>query len=288
MARSRPPRFCRWRSPRPEVTGNFPTVTRVLLSKIPPVDGRMTYVYDEHVVSGSPDRAPLRDAAETAPGRRERPLDLVVVPSVLSRAPPPTAARCLVSSTTSSTGGSASCAVSRGIPFARASGRTAAHFAAVSDEHDRLRVPFAFLHDVQTLFAQKYGPDVPHRAIAFSLNEEFAPVIRSRMDHYNSAGAHVDGLSAVRDQIEDVKGHMVENIERVLERGEKIELLVDKTDRLNQQAFKFESSSRELQRAMWWKNARWAAFLTAAGGFAVFFVAGLVCGFDFHRCKAHG
>ena len=158
----------------------------------------------------------------------------------------------------------------------------------MSDEHNRLRVPFAFLHDVQTLFAQKYGPDVPHRAIAFSLNEEFAPVLRARMDHYNSAGARVDGLSAVRDQIEDVKGHMVENIERVLERGEKIELLVDKTDRLNQQAFKFESSSRELQRALWWKNARWAAFLAAAGGFAVFFVAGLVCGFDFHRCKARG
>ena len=34
-----------------QVAGNFPTVTRVLLSKIPPVDGRMTYVYDEHVVS---------------------------------------------------------------------------------------------------------------------------------------------------------------------------------------------------------------------------------------------
>lgn len=33
-----------------QVTGNFPTVTRVLLSKIPPVDGRMTYVYDEYTV----------------------------------------------------------------------------------------------------------------------------------------------------------------------------------------------------------------------------------------------
>ena len=42
---------------------------------------------------------------------------------------------------------------------------------------------------------------------------------------------------------------MVENIEKVLERGEKIELLVDKTDRLNQQAFKFESSSRKLKHA---------------------------------------
>ncbi len=35
---------------------------------------------------------------------------------------------------------------------------------------------------------------------------------------------------------------MVENIDQLLERGEKIELLVDKTDRLNQTAFKFEKT----------------------------------------------
>lgn len=49
---------------------------------------------------------------------------------------------------------------------------------------------------------------------------------------------------------------MVENIDRVLERGEKIELLVDKTDRLNQQAFKFERSSRTLKQEMLCKKYR--------------------------------
>mmetsp|Transcript_22002 Transcript_22002/g.35017 ORF Transcript_22002/g.35017 Transcript_22002/m.35017 type:complete len:180 (+) Transcript_22002:1-540(+) len=160
-------------------------------------------------------------------------------------------------------------------------------FLAMSDEQNRHRVPFAFLNDVQSLFAQKYGADVPQRAIAFSLNEEFSKVIKERMDYYNSAGSNVDGLSAVKNQIEDVKGVMVENIEKVLERGEKIELLVDKTDRLNQQAFKFESSSRNLRRSMWWKNAKWVAIYVIFGGFVVFFAAGMICGFDFHRCRAH-
>jgi hypothetical protein len=35
---------------------------------------------------------------------------------------------------------------------------------------------------------------------------------------------------------------------QVLERGERIELLVDKTDRLNQTSFKFEKSSRQLKQ----------------------------------------
>jgi vesicle-associated membrane protein 7 len=129
-------------------------------------------------------------------------------------------------------------------------------FLCMSDEHHRHRIPFAFLHEIQNLFTQKYGLDIPQRAIAFSLNEEFSKVIQERMDYYNTAGSHVDSISAVQNQIEDVKGVMVQNIEKVLERGEKIELLVDKTDRLNQQAFRFESSSRKLRAAMWWKNAR--------------------------------
>jgi vesicle-associated membrane protein 72 len=37
-------------------------------------------------------------------------------------------------------------------------------------------------------------------------------------------------------QVSEVKNIMVDNIEKVLERGEKIELLVDKTDNLRFQA----------------------------------------------------
>jgi hypothetical protein len=50
----------------------------------------------------------------------------------------------------------------------------------------------------------------------------------------------------VQAQIDEVKDVMLENIDRVLERGEKIELLVDKTARLNEHAVKFEKSVRSL------------------------------------------
>ena len=44
---------------------------------------------------------------------------------------------------------------------------------------------------------------------------------------------------------------MVKNIEMVLERGEKLELLVDKTDRLNATAFTFERSNDLDSRRAW-------------------------------------
>jgi hypothetical protein len=42
----------------------------------------------------------------------------------------------------------------------------------------------------------------------------------------------------------------------VLERGEKIELLVEKTEQLNQTAVQFKKKSTGLKRAMWWKNVK--------------------------------
>lgn len=69
----------------------------------------------------------------------------------------------------------------------------------------------------------------------------------------------------MRGEIDEVKEVMVANIERVLERGEKIELLVDKTDNLNQQAFRFKKQSTYLRRALWWKNCKLVGRRAARG-----------------------
>ena len=49
---------------------------------------------------------------------------------------------------------------------------------------------------------------------------------------------------------------MVENIDKLLERGENIELLLDKTEELNDNAFKFQKSSKRLHYKMWCKNVK--------------------------------
>lgn len=137
------------------------------------------------------------------------------------------------------------------------------------------------------LLAQ-YGVEAPLQAIAFSYNEQFSPVIQERMDFYNSdvAEGGIDNIGAVKSQIESVKDVMVQNIEKVLERGEKIELLVDKTDRLNQQAFRFESSSRNLRRAMYWRQMRCYAYIGAAVLLLVFVASASMCGgVDFRHCR---
>lgn len=47
---------------------------------------------------------------------------------------------------------------------------------------------------------------------------------------------------------------MVDNIEKILERGDRIELLVDKTATMQDSSFHFRKQSKRLRRALWMKN----------------------------------
>jgi hypothetical protein len=49
---------------------------------------------------------------------------------------------------------------------------------------------------------------------------------------------------------------MVQNIDSILARGERIEVLVDKTDSMAHQAHAFRRGARGVRRQMWWKNTR--------------------------------
>lgn len=49
---------------------------------------------------------------------------------------------------------------------------------------------------------------------------------------------------------------MTKNIDAVLSRGERIELLVDKTDQMSAQARAFRKRTVVLRRKMWWKNVK--------------------------------
>ena len=87
-----------------------------------------------------------------------------------------------------------------------------------------------------------------------------------------------DALRNVQSEIAGVREIMTENIERVLERGERIDLLVDKTDRLGGLAGDFRVRSRGLRRQMWWKNVRLMALLVVVVLFLVYLFIGFGCG----------
>ena len=88
-------------------------------------------------------------------------------------------------------------------------------------------------------------------AIAYAMNNEFSLVIANEMKRANKK-EEPDKISSLQDEVNQVKDIMVANIDVIMERGEKLDLLVDKTENLSANSVTFRTTSRNLQRAMWY------------------------------------
>jgi vesicle-associated membrane protein 7 len=75
------------------------------------------------------------------------------------------------------------------------------------------------------------------------------------VSEYNTAPPG-DELGRAQAELAQVRDIMVQNVEQILSRGERIELLVDKTDAMAGQATAFRRGARAARRQMWWKNTR--------------------------------
>ena len=128
-------------------------------------------------------------------------------------------------------------------------------FLVVADEAFGREVPFSCLDRIAAEFAASYG-ERARDAIAHSLNRSFAPVLKQHMDAAGADPETHSKVSRVQQQVSEVKEIMMDNIEKVLDRGEKIELLVDKTENLRFQADNFHRTGRALRRRMWWQNLK--------------------------------
>jgi len=151
------------------------------------------------------------------------------------------------------------------------------------------RTAFNLLRDVKYQFYSRYSEETIQNAIAFSLNDEFSVILRNKIKHYNDGGlppANIDSLHLVEKQLDDVKTVMVQNIEKVLERGEKIELLVNKTENLTQSSYRFETTSRNLRRAMYWRNVRRRVYICVAVVLVGWFtLLGFCGGLHLNKCR---
>ncbi|KAF9594426.1 hypothetical protein IFM89_031028 [Coptis chinensis] len=137
-------------------------------------------------------------------------------------------------------------------------------FLVVAHEAVGRGLPFTFLQRLKDEFRRSYGARIgiegPH-PLADDDNDDFLktllvsriilirnlglPRIKQQMDYCTSHPEEISKISKIKAQMTEVKGIMMENIDKivvylmrslilfqVLERGEKIEVLVDKTENL--------------------------------------------------------
>ena len=144
-------------------------------------------------------------------------------------------------------------------------------YLVVADDDCGRQMPFQFLEKVKTVFAQKFAGSINEGSVnAHSLDRTFGPTLKKEMEETMAmeqlSGGGGDGVggaqtgsnkvASVQQQVSEVKEIMMDNIEKVLDRGEKIEVLVDKTEALRFQADNFHKQGRALRNRMWWNNLK--------------------------------
>ncbi|XP_075554093.1 vesicle-associated membrane protein 7-like isoform X3 [Dermacentor variabilis] len=87
------------------------------------------------------------------------------------------------------------------------------------------------------------------------LDRDFGSVIADILNNCNS-GRTGDQISQLHRQVEDVRGIMAQNIERVVERGDRLDSLLEKTQDLEQAGTVFRATAKKVNRHMCLRNAR--------------------------------
>lgn len=140
-------------------------------------------------------------------------------------------------------------------------------------------VTFNFITDVKSQWNEMYnknGGSGGDQSISQSNIKSFKSILQKRM-HYFNTDPSANKIKRLKNEIADVKEKMVDNIDKTLLRGEKIEMLVDKTSELKETSSNFRHKGKALKRGM---ILKWIVTI----GLIVLLLLGVGTGLFFYFC----
>uniref|UniRef100_A0A674CZA4 Vesicle-associated membrane protein 7 n=1 Tax=Salmo trutta TaxID=8032 RepID=A0A674CZA4_SALTR len=127
-------------------------------------------------------------------------------------------------------------------------------YLCITDDDFERSCAFSFLGEVKKRFQTSYSSRA-QTALPYK--------------HHSSPSS--DRLTETHMQVDDLKGIMVRNIDLLAQRGEKLELLIDKTENL------FKTTSRNLARAMCMKNLKLTVVVVVVSLVVLYVVVSAAC-----------
>jgi hypothetical protein len=118
----------------------------------------------------------------------------------------------------------------------------------------------------------------------YNLGSRYKTTMAQHMDYFsNNAGA--DKIRNIQSEVDKVKVVMQKNIDDILSRGEKLDKLVEDTDKLEANSKQFKEGATSLKYAMWCRNVKLTiAIIVVVLVVAFFIVVGVCGGFTFPKC----
>lgn len=128
-------------------------------------------------------------------------------------------------------------------------------YLAVADEAAGRVLAFACLERIMLDFNDKFARK-SRNALPNSLDKTFGPRIKFHMDHLSANPEEVNSVLKVQSQVDAVKLTLQENLTKVMERGDRMDVLEDKAYKLKEQAHGFKASSARIKTAFWYQNLK--------------------------------
>lgn len=149
------------------------------------------------------------------------------------------------------------------------------YLCITDDDFERSRA-FNFLNEIKKRFQTTYGSRA-QTALPYAMNSEFSSVLSAQLRHHSENKA-VDRVVETQAQVDELKGIMVRNIDLVAQRGERLELLIDKTENLVDSSVTFKTTSRNLARAMCMKNLKLTIIVAVVAIVIIYIIVTAACG----------
>jgi vesicle-associated membrane protein 7 len=130
-------------------------------------------------------------------------------------------------------------------------------FLCMAEKDMGRRIPFAFLQELVEAFKKRHQPSLVRMATDPNLSTDyqgFKDEIQTTMVRCNSPSS--DRITGMMKKVEHINDKLMESMDKLLDRQEKIEVLIQQSENLATTSQTFRREATTLQRVMWWRNMR--------------------------------
>merc|ERR1712194_765791 len=97
--------------------------------------------------------------------------------------------------------------------------------------------------------------DQVRSAIAYAMQGDFKAELQALLERHNSTD--VDRIAQLTARVQHINDNVIESIDKILRRQEKIDLLVNRSEMLSDSSSSFQRAAHAYnEQQIWWKDKR--------------------------------
>lgn len=145
---------------------------------------------------------------------------------------------------------------------------------------------FQFLESIKSELEQAHGTNFDGTS-SYGLQRQFQSKIAMKIDYFNkNKDTSTDNISRLKNEVINVRDELLKDDEILNQRGEKIQLIVEKADKLSQHSDSYYNSSKKVRKSFWMRKMKLIIALTITILVIILVIVLIACGgFKFSKCK---